>query len=796
MSSGLTNSDLAAKAESLHNAGAYDEALACLHSIQANIADKQDPRLLHNLRLVENAQKVAKGFNNIQPLLDGLLAIKQQLRAKHERDNNVEPSTSDDSTEADDSVDALLSDADTSILLYNLAALHFQRKEYATSRNILEKLFAHIEPIDEGVAVHICFLLLDVLLHMHRGTLLSDKDRGTFAHSADQVLTHLSKVHMTSSSNVDGTGDQANGGQGSGTTNEGKNEKKDATPEQVEYEFRLRLYRAKVSLLQHQLKLSKKEIKSALEVYQRDLRSQVPGDASDPFRRNEQLDGIDPSISRIGMRNSTAIYVKANFEYLRQNYRKALKLLASSHGGNVGDPSDAAASMSISKQQVTHSTAKPAGPVGCMYYNNVGCVHHKMRRHQIALYYFQKALVLATDTNARVLHPDGRVMPTLDCEIRYNLALQLLITGRPRDAFSRFKEAAALFYKRPNLWLRMAECCMQYHASQEKEQTGDKSESSVSNGGVVATLVGEGQQRRLLLPCSRPDSCDGPTKHTGASAEDALNGSCTMLYASTCLQNVVYLSTAATLLTDSRKEDGKGIFGAAVQPGSKESKRKDTGTNDSGYDVEPTGDMIRGLAAADDSPVLQAAYLDLAYVHLTLADPVIALSYLGKLLALPSLASACKFLGHMYAAEALCLLGKPNEALDHVAPTQVPKSNNPQGTAGNNFSGSSSWQTNNPQTSGGSASETVSTTGPFSAAEVAALHVNMATVYALQGQLHLADKATRKAVEVCPWSWAAARMLVYILLRTGCIAEALKTLKLSRVNSMAAGNHTGNQQTS
>lgn len=784
MSSGLSNSDLAAKAEALHNAGDHDAALDCLHRIQNNIADKQDPRLLHNLRLVENAQKVAKGFNDIQPLHDGLLAIKQQLRAKHERDNNSpDPGTADDLSDAEENIDALLSDADTSILLYNLAALHFQRKEYAASRSILEKLFAHIEPIDEAVAVHICFLLLDVLLHMHRGSLLSDRDRGTFAHSADQVLTHLSKVHMTSNSNVDGSNDEANGGQG-GMSNEDKNEKTDATPEQVEYEFRLRLYRAKVSLLQHQLKLSKKEIKSALEVYQRDLRGQGLENDLESLRQGRDL--LDPSVSRIGMRNTTAIYLKANFEYLRQNYRKALKLLASSHGGNVGDPSDTTASLNISKQNPGH-TAKPAGPVGCMYYNNVGCVHHKMRRHHVALYYFQKALALATNGNSKVLHADGRVMPTLDCEIRYNLALQLLITGRPREAFTRFQEAAALFYKRPNLWLRMAECCMQHHASSQSDESGSNLDSE-SNGGVVATMVGDGQQRRLLLPCSRPDSCDGSAKQAAASPADALNGSCTMLYASTCLHNVVYLCTAATLLTESRKEEGKAIFGAAVQPTSKESKRKDTST-DSGYDAEPASEIARALAA-DDSPVLQAAYLDLAYVHLTLADPVIALSYLGKLLALPSLAAASKFLGHMYTAEALCLLGKPNEALDHVAPTEVPKNALNLGSS-NNFSGgsgSSSWQINNPQSSGSSASEAVSTTDPSSANDLAALHVNMATVYALQGQLHLADKATRKAVEVCPWSWAAARMLVYILLRTGSTQEALKTLKLSRLNSMAAGN--------
>ena len=85
-------------------------------------------------------------------------------------------------------------DSDTSILLYNLAALHFQRKEYTAAQSILENLFAHIEPIDETVAVHVCFLLLDVLLHMARGTLLTERERAAFSHKTEQILSHMEKV--------------------------------------------------------------------------------------------------------------------------------------------------------------------------------------------------------------------------------------------------------------------------------------------------------------------------------------------------------------------------------------------------------------------------------------------------------------------------------------------------------------------------------------------------------------------------------------------------------------------------
>ena len=55
------------------------------------------------------------------------------------------------------------------------AALHFQHKQYSLAQSILEGLFSVIEPVDERIAVHLCFLFLDVLLHTHRGDIHTDK---------------------------------------------------------------------------------------------------------------------------------------------------------------------------------------------------------------------------------------------------------------------------------------------------------------------------------------------------------------------------------------------------------------------------------------------------------------------------------------------------------------------------------------------------------------------------------------------------------------------------------------------
>ncbi len=55
-----------------------------------------------------------------------------------------------------------------SLLLYNQAVVYAQLKQYAAAARILEALFNHVEPIEEGTAMRICFLLLDVAYRIQR----------------------------------------------------------------------------------------------------------------------------------------------------------------------------------------------------------------------------------------------------------------------------------------------------------------------------------------------------------------------------------------------------------------------------------------------------------------------------------------------------------------------------------------------------------------------------------------------------------------------------------------------------
>ena len=204
------------------------------------------------------------------------------------------------------------------------------------------------------------------------------------------------------------------------------------------------------------------------------------------------------------LRNITALYLKANFEYLRQNYRKALKLLSSSHTTSgmmqqLAGP-DQTISEKLTRGNSEHAPNKKLkGVVGATYLNNVACVHHKMCRPHLSVHYFKKAIAECVAANNPVsdeegsgISAEGRPHLNVDCEVRYNCGLQLLLTEQPQAAMARFEEATPLFYNRPLLWLRMAECCLQRHlqrGSREHRVAWQRGSNILTNGGIIATIA-------------------------------------------------------------------------------------------------------------------------------------------------------------------------------------------------------------------------------------------------------------------------------------------------------------------
>eukprot|EP00903_Cladosiphon_okamuranus_P018118 g16673.t1 len=833
-------------------------------------------------------------------------------------------------------------DADASVLLYNLSALRFQQKQYGAAQAVLEWLFLHIEPLDDSLAIHICLLLLDVLCHSARGNLHTEDNLRRFSAQTAAVLAFLERPHALNSAG--GGGDSGAGGD-SGRQQAQDDSGSGDSAEQTEFAFRLHLYKAKVLLLQEQTKTSKKEIKSALEIFQRELR----GTGSDSTasggggagESQQQQPGTFAPVPPPGVQNMAALYLKANLEHLRDNHRKALKLLASCHGF-----------------QGAEEYSGPGEAVGPPYFNNMGCLHHKLGRHHVALHYFQKALEAlgkgarakgaggessggeAAAAAGRGGGKDGHVSPAPTCEVLYNTGLQLLLTQKPEQALRCFERAALLFHNRPYLWLRMAECSITHHrlrtntannggggvggrasssfttakglsSSAPSAEAGGADGADAAGGGrgpLPWMHVGKGQHRRVLLPrgsSSSPSSASaaapsappfaaggagagagagaggsgrgdgaivldddngGGTSETsngsaatasaaaaaaaagggkGGRSAAAAGGGCSLAHASRCLHNVLYLCSARaqgakeaaasgaagllggqpSVLGMSPRLVAKGLSagsggGSSSTKGGEGGGGSDSGSNSAdgggGGVAEESG---RGMVGEE---LYQVALADLAFVHLGLNDPVSALAFAERLLETkPSAVGS--HLAHLYAAEALCLLGRPAEALDHLKPVTETGCTTAAAAAAAATAATDVWSSPSAASAAAAAAAAAASTTPTAASQRpnasaagagagggaaaaaaasggaggvagsllstkaadearASLHANLAVVHALQGSLAQAERCARMAMGICPGSAAVLRTAVYVLVRQGNIAEALQVLKEGRLS--------------
>ncbi|CAN0404033.1 unnamed protein product, partial [Hapterophycus canaliculatus] len=139
-------------------------------------------------------------------------------------------------------------------------------------------------------------------------------------------------------------------------------------------------------------------------------------------------------------------------------------------------------------------------------------------------------------------------------------------------------------------------------------------------------------------------------------------------------------------------------------------------------------------------------------------------------------------LAHLYAAEALCLLGRPAEALQHLAPVSE---NGCSAAAAAAAASSAATDNGGGQGGGGAGAGAGLGAGrlllsPKAAEEArASLYANLAVVHALQGTLPQAERCARTAMGICPGSAAVLRTAVYVFVRQGNIAEALQVRSAS-----------------
>ncbi|XP_064802728.1 CCR4-NOT transcription complex subunit 10 isoform X4 [Oncorhynchus masou masou] len=601
---------IAANALEAFTAGNYEESLKHLGKLQE--LNKEDYKIALNKAIAEFYKS---GQTTTCTLKQTLIAMKNQVHTSME------------------DIDGL-DDVENSLLYYNQAIIHYHMRQYSEAIAIGERLYQFLEPFEEKFALAVCFLLVDLYLLTYQ------------PEKALHLLAVLEKLSVQGN-NKNGKGESVNS-----ANKDGRNQKAEFIGMIEAAKSKMHQYKVRAYIQMKSSKACKREIKSVMNT---------------------------------AGNSASSLFLKSNFEYLRGNYRKAVKLLNSS---NIAE----------------HPGAIKTGEcVRCMFWNNLGCIHFAMGKHNLGIFYFKKALQENDHTCAQL--GDGGATGNGQCEsttgfnaiqshrtvsrtqikprlglktkqfsgipmcallankryeLLYNCGIQLLHIGRPLAAFDCLMDAVQVYHSNPGLWLRLAECCIAANkGSLEQDNKGLPSKK-----GIVQAIVGQGYHRKIILASQ---STQNTIYSDGQSAAIPV---ASMEFAAICLRN------GLVLLPDHQQQENKAENGSKTtsQSGSTESGSENSDAC-SGKGQE--GDKF--LSAAPSSPLRKQEVENLrcsllacsAYVALVLGDNLMALNHAEKLLHQTKLSGSLKFLGHLYAAEALISLDRISEAIGHLNPENV-----------------------------------------------------------------------------------------------------------------------------
>lgn len=409
----------------------------------------------------------------------------------------------------------------------------------------------------------------------------------------------------------------------------------------VDLKLKVHLYKVRLLLLTRNLKAAKREVKMAMNLAR-------------------------------GKDYPLALYLKSQLEYARRNPRKAIKLLmASSNRTEIG--------------------------ISSMYYNNLGCIYYQLGKHQTSGIFFSKAL-----KNSSLVQKEKPIkLLSLSQDkshlILYNCGMHSLACGRPLHAARCFQKASIIFYNRPLLWLRISECCLM-----ALENGLIKSNSSVvDRSDIKVNVIGKGKWRHLALRNGVLANGQSDVGKVDLCPVDGKQPDLSLSLAWQCLVNALYLldssegrysrssSVSGTEQNESREmfshdTNHKNVSGGdqkesdvpsgSSQVNSNGEVKEQKGNNQSSFIHNSIVDYEH-IRLKENQMMKQAILADLAYVELALGNPVKALSTAKSLLKIPEYSRVYIFLGTMYAAEALCLLNRPEEAADLLR-THVSGGNN------------------------------------------------------------------------------------------------------------------------
>ncbi|KAG7235206.1 hypothetical protein INR49_003087, partial [Caranx melampygus] len=509
-----------------------------------------------------------------------------------------------------------LDDVENSLLYYNQAIIHYHMRQYSEAISIGEKLYQFLEPLagvwhpvivlfvlEEKFAQAVCFLLVVVLL-----TFQPEK--------ALHLLAVLDKLSVQGS-NKNGKGEN------NSSNKDGAKQKAEFTAMIEAAKSKMHQYKVRAYIQMKSSKACKREIKSVMNT--------------------------------AGNVICTFTLPQSNFEYLRGNYRKAVKLLNSSNMQNIPDPSrQVTAAAPVRGQDVLRYAAGEC--VRCMFWNNLGCIHFAMGKHNLGIFYFKKALQENDHTCAQL--GDGNngqskkftgipmcaLLANKRYELLYNCGIQLATSAGPGSVRVSDGGRTGLSLQPPTV----VTARRVLHLCQQREQ---ESKGIPCKKGIVQSIVGQGYHRKIVLASQSTqhhlqvsvNSLHPPINHLNTDeGQSAAIPVASMEFAAICLRNALLLLPEHQ--QDTKTENGSKSFN---QSGSTESGSENS---------EPAGqEADKFLSAAPSSPLRKQEVLHLAcsaYVALALGDNLMALNHAEKLLHQTKVSGSLKFLGHLYAAEA------------------------------------------------------------------------------------------------------------------------------------------------
>eukprot|EP00742_Colponemidia_sp_Colp-10_P002388 GILJ01002545.1.p1 GENE.GILJ01002545.1~~GILJ01002545.1.p1 ORF type:complete len:867 (-),score=105.63 GILJ01002545.1:201-2801(-) len=778
--------ELSSKAFNAFHEGHYDQALDALDRLR-RMRDDSDSKVVANMALTHYYKDMCPHPSVLLQRLQGLYVQETEKRANALKDNLRDTRSEPE----DEDEEVLLEEEDTSVNSYNRAVLHFQLRQYQSCAEILEELFAKIEPIEDFVAVKICFLLLEVYLLMREPykaslilqfldkpqtfqTILQHKsmlpngdgrpvamlstesqrhDNGTANHEShvpERAALQVQQLNPEELRSFLSSRPLPSLVLGNLLTRHGK------APDMIhplEFKFLMHIFRARLYVLTRSLKSCKKELKAALEILQRDLRTcqRISNGGGSAAAHNGLLEQLRTQ------QNAIIQFLKADLEYVRGNHRKAIKLLNSCQQTVSHERSDPNAEPSRELGLPLTSLSYPS-----FYFNNLGCIHACLGKPKLAAFYFSKAHESnrALQSCTRIASFPGAAVSRFGMdrrlEILYNWGVQLLHSGQPMLAVKALQEASVLFTDEPKVWLRLAECIIALHANRVQQSRSNPISSHLVDSAVPQSRTVEQSRHLLDFRASQPDANTDTT--AGVDLEYGLK----------CCRNAVVLIDSS--LSRSRNAHASSSSGPAPAPDQTPFDHVSTATSNNLLGSTATPPLIQGEGEEERQKhwiaVRTSALLNMAYLHLCVGDCVSALLCCENIIN-TNFSDSSSYLAHTYAAEALCSLGRLKEAAEHLRPL-IQKS----------LSTSSSNNTFVP-------SAVVSASGSQSLMGRMCLYVNMAAVHCLTDDVTAAKQFATQALSFQPDFAPALAILSYCHLRTGNQAAALQLISQRRLQSEA-----------